>query len=215
MNKLLELAKTKLGAGYVWGSQGETLTAEKLQWFKNTFGPSHYVFNDNQGTVDASKWIGKQVFDCSGLVLWCLQQLGLIGAKQDYNAEMFYNQLCIPVTKAELKEGDLVFIKTQSGEISHIGIYKGNGDTVEAMSTRYGVTTGHIERFNLFGRLNFKLNVADMDWKAILKEKTDCPDKWIKGLETAINAAKADGNLGDLEIFKFFGDLIEKIHNER
>ena len=149
MNKLLALAKTKIGCGYVWGSQGEMLTAEKLQWFEKTFGKEHYVF----GTSDASKWIGKQVFDCSGLVLWCLQQLGFITASQDYNASMFYHQLCTPLTKSQLVPGDLVFISTNN--ICHIGIYAGNDKTVEAKGTSAGVVEGNLSSFDLYGRLKF------------------------------------------------------------
>jgi cell wall-associated NlpC family hydrolase len=157
-NKLLDLAKTKLGCGYVWGSQGEEkeLTSEILNNYIKTFGRNRYVFHDSQGVVDASKWLGKQVFDCSGLIVYCLRQLGYIKANQDYNAEMFYNQLCTPITQKELKEGDLVFIKNENGEINHIGVYADNGMVVEAMGTRYGVMMGHLDRFNLFGRLKFE-----------------------------------------------------------
>lgn len=214
MNKLLELAKTKLGCGYVWGAQGEMLTEEKLAWFKNTFGESHYVFQDSQGIVDAGKWINKQVFDCSGLILWCLQQLGYIPNNQDYNAEMFYNQLCKAITKAELKEGDLIFIKTGVGEIEHIGIYEFDGKTVEAMSTRCGVVEGNVDRFNLFGRLKFDgLEVTDMNWKEIIEKVSDSPERWEKAINIAAQVAKVDGNLGDLEILEFLPTLIEKIYD--
>ena len=49
-----------------------------------------------------------------------------------------------------------------------------------------------------------------MDWKEILKQKTDSPDRWIAAIETATNIAKS-GNVGDLEIFEFLPRLIEKI----
>lgn len=152
MNKLLALASTKLGCGYVWGAQGEMLTAEKLQWFKNTFGASHYDFSN----VSASKWIGKQVFDCSGLVVWALQQLGHITVNQDYSAGMLYNQLCTHLTKGDIVPGDLVFIQS-GGDITHVGIYAGNGKTVEAKGTSYGVVEGNVNGFNLYGRLKFDI----------------------------------------------------------
>lgn len=163
-NKLLKLAQTKLDpqCGYVWGSQGEMLTAEKLQWFKNTFGASHYKFSDSHGVVDAAKWIGCQVFDCSGLVLWCLQELGFIKKTLDYNADMFYRQLCTKVTRAELKPGDLVFVEDPNDSditIEHIGIYAGNNRVVHAQGTRYGVVkTALYDNFNYFGRLKFDLD---------------------------------------------------------
>jgi len=152
MNKLLSLATTKMGCGYVWGAQGEMITAEKLEWFENTFGISHYVFDN----TNASKWIGKQAFDCSGLVIWCLQQLGLISENQDYGAYALYHQLCNPLTREQLVPGDLVFISSGSN-ITHVGIYAGNGKTVEAMGTSKGVVEGAASRFDLFGRLKFDI----------------------------------------------------------
>ena len=166
VNRLLELAKTKLGCGYVWGSDGEheVLTQEDLNNYIKTHGRNHYVFNDSQGVVDASKWIGKQCFDFSGLIVYCLRKLGYINQNQDYNAEMFLSQLCTTVAYKDLKEGDLVFIKNEKNEINHIGIYAGDGKVVEAIGTRWGVCYGHIERFNLFGRLKFEgLNVTFVD----------------------------------------------------
>ena len=55
--------------------------------------------------------------------------------------------------------------------------------------------------------------VKDMDWLDVIKKVTDSPEKWEKAIITAVNAAKADGDLGPLEIFKFLPDLILKIYN--
>ncbi|HEX9061110.1 MAG TPA: peptidoglycan endopeptidase, partial [Clostridia bacterium] len=80
MNKLLALARTKLGCGYVWGCQGEILTPQLLNTLKNKYGAQHYELGNG---VSASKWVGSQVFDCSGLIVWCLNELGFIAAGQD------------------------------------------------------------------------------------------------------------------------------------
>lgn len=52
------------------------------------------------------------------------------------------------------------------------------------------------------------------EWKEIIKKVASDPDKWEKGIETAVNAAKADGDLGALEIFKYLPHLIEKVYNK-
>jgi hypothetical protein len=49
----------------------------------------------------------------------------------------------------------------------------------------------------------------------LLKENTDRAVDWIKAIDTAVAASKADGNLGDLEIFKFLPTLLEKIGNKK
>lgn len=57
--------------------------------------------------------------------------------------------------------------------------------------------------------------VKDMDWLDVIKKVTDSPEKWEKAIITAVNAAKADGDLGPLEIFKFLPDLVLKIYRNR
>lgn len=54
-----------------------------------------------------------------------------------------------------------------------------------------------------------------MDWKSIIAEVTDSPEKWETAITVAVNAAKAEGDLGVLEIFEFLPTLIEKIYNKK
>jgi hypothetical protein len=211
MNKLVEIARTKLGCGYVWGAQGELLTPEQLEEFKFKFGEKHYNLNDG---TKADKWLGKQVFDCSGLILWCLQQLRYLPSEVDYNADMFYKMLCTKISKSDLIPGDLVFIKDIYGDMEHIGIYQGDGKTIEAMGTKFGVIEGNADRFNAFGRLRYDLEVA-MTYKEIIEKCAGSAPRWEKAIETAVAAAKSQGDLGDLEIFEFLPQLIEKIYNSK
>jgi hypothetical protein len=153
VEKFLELAKSKIGCGYVFGSQGQTMTISLLNSLIKTFGKSHYEFTDSVGNVNANKWLGKQCFDCSGLVVWTLQQLGIVKTEQDYTAAVLYSSLCVRITKEQLVPGDLVFIKGSTGIINHVGIYAGNSKTIEAIGTRKGVVQGDSVRFNVYGRL--------------------------------------------------------------
>jgi len=107
-----------------------------------------------------------------------------------------------------------VFIKTIYGDIDHIGIYSGNGQTVESRGTVYGVVQGDVSRFNVYGRLKFTgLDVVNLDWKQIIEKVSSNPTDWENAITVAVNAAKADGNLGALEIFQFLPQLIEKTYN--
>jgi tellurite resistance protein len=54
-----------------------------------------------------------------------------------------------------------------------------------------------------------------LNWKQIIKKTASSPEQWEKAVDTVVSIAKADGNLGDLEIFKFLPNLIEKVYNER
>lgn len=69
-------------------------------------------------------------FDCSGLVQYCLNSLGISidrVAEDQFNAGM-------PVSRDELQPGDLVFFE-QNGYIHHVGIYVGNNMMIHAPHT--------------------------------------------------------------------------------
>ena len=143
IDKFIELINSKIGCGYVFGSQGETMTQERLNVLIKQQGITHYHLANG---VKAEKWLGKQCFDCSGLVLWCLIQLGILPKDTDTTAQGLYNSYCVPITKEQLKQGDLVFIKGSKGTIGHVGMYNGNAKTVEAYGTAKGVVQGDVGR---------------------------------------------------------------------
>jgi cell wall-associated NlpC family hydrolase len=72
---------------------------------------------------------GPNVFDCSGLVMWSYAQAGMPGIPHSAAAQQ---QLGVPVSKADMQPGDLVFFGVPA---SHVGIYVGNGLMVDAPHT--------------------------------------------------------------------------------
>ncbi|MGE5631694.1 MAG: N-acetylmuramoyl-L-alanine amidase family protein [Caulobacteraceae bacterium] len=58
------------------------------------------------------------------------------------------------------------------------------------------------------------MGVKKLNWKEILRTVASNPEAWEKGINAAVAAAKADGDLGVLEIFKYLPELIEKIYKE-
>ncbi len=146
-NRFLELIRSKLGCGYVYGAQGEVMTKSLLNTLVNRFGRSHYYFDG----YSAEKWLGKECYDCSGLIVWALQQLGLLTT--DLTADGLY-QLCNPVEKGKLEPGDLAFYQNSNGYKNHVGVYIGNGRVIHARGTAYGVVeTELFASFTAFGRL--------------------------------------------------------------
>ncbi len=55
--------------------------------------------------------------------------------------------------------------------------------------------------------------VKQLDWKEIVRKVASSSDEWEEAINVAVAAAKADGNLGALEIFKYLPELVEKIYN--
>lgn len=50
------------------------------------------------------------------------------------------------------------------------------------------------------------------DWTTIIRRDTTSPDAWINGINLLDAMAEAKGDLGDIEIFKYFKELITKIN---
>lgn len=179
MNKLLELVKPKLGCGYVWATQGETLTTGLLKRLKTDFGADHY---ENKDGANADKWIGHQVFDCSGLIVWALRELHLVAPSFDATALDLFS-MCLPIGAQELRPGDLVFNK-EGNSIVHVGVYNIDGTTIEAKGTKLGVIVGSVSNFNMYGRLNFKLDTYNQITAELLRLKfIKDPCYWDTNLE--------------------------------
>jgi len=188
LNEFVDLINSKIGQGYVWGGQNDDLlTKEKLDKLVNIFGREHYYFDG----YSAEKWIGKEYYDCSGLIVYALRKLGLIADNADYAADGLYYSLCIPISKDDLKIGDLCFRKA-GNSIVHVGMYAGNNVVTHARGTAYGVVqTELFESFNLFGRLKFfeTETYQEKSWEQKLGEdairslakkgKINNPDEWL------------------------------------
>lgn len=97
--RAVELARSRVGAPYVWGAQGP------------------------------------DAFDCSGLVLWVYQQLGL---QVPRTAQQQF-EWAVPIEPSQLQPGDLVFYENtyaSPDRITHVGIYVGGG--IAVMATKSG-----------------------------------------------------------------------------
>jgi len=68
---------------------------------------------------------GPSAFDCSGLVVWAYAQEGI--ALPHFTGDLWNSG--VHVTRADLEPGDLVFFFT---DISHVGIYIGDGMMIDA-----------------------------------------------------------------------------------
>lgn len=84
--------------------------------------------------------IGPDTFDCSGLIYYTAKVA--TGTQLPRTAKAIYN-FCRKVPDKEREMGDLLFFKTtDSGTISHVGIYIGNNQFISAISD--GPNTGVI-----------------------------------------------------------------------
>jgi cell wall-associated NlpC family hydrolase len=74
---------------------------------------------------------GPDAFDCSGLVAYAYEKAGV--ALPRTAAQQF--AIARPMPRRDLRPGDLVFFRLQGRDVSHVGIYAGDGRFVHAPQT--------------------------------------------------------------------------------
>jgi len=129
---------------YVWGGQGQVVTSEtQIRRMEQTASNADRAI---------ALWLSRKplwpvkMFDCSGLIIWALQTLGLI----DYDTTADgLRRLSKPIALADLRVGDLVF-KVKDGRAYHVGVVLREGYVTEA----YGRDRGVIERATTVGNWN-------------------------------------------------------------
>jgi len=109
-------------------SQGTSDLGQQLVAYAKRFLDSPYVYG---GTSPSG-------FDCSGFVGYVYKHFGI--SLERTAADQ--SEQGTRVTKDNLQPGDLIFFDTNGGHnnISHVGMYIGNGKFIHAESYRYGVT---------------------------------------------------------------------------
>lgn len=125
------------GWGYVYGAQGELYTKELAQkWHERAKAGSKSVPSGrNKASYfvgDCSRWIGKHVADCSGGIVYAIQQY--IPTFADRTADGFKAQFTKSGVISTIPEipGLAVWRK------GHIGVYVGGGYVIEFRGTDYG-----------------------------------------------------------------------------
>lgn len=148
INNFIAYLESKTGNIYVWGAQGENLTnmtVSKLDEYIKKHESKQINRNRVMAAFDRAKAGGKnpiEAYDCSGLIIHYVCDM-MHWVKGDTTANGLYG-MCKSRGKlagAALNKGDLVFIHKGVKKV-HVGVYVGNGYTIEA----YGRDLGVIKR---------------------------------------------------------------------
>ena len=133
-DEVVKFAKSKLGCGYVWSGYGQKLTEALLNELYNKY-PTH---------IDKSickQWIGKQIYDCSGLVQKAFE---VVNIKLIHNADSAWKNTNW-ASKGTISNypNDKVLItyriSKDKSKMEHTGIYIGGGKFIHAKGSKYGV----------------------------------------------------------------------------
>ena len=108
-------------------SGGQNVTGEMVVNYALQFVGNPYVWGGNSLTKGC---------DCSGFVHQVYKYFGYNLVR--YSLSFLYEG--VPVSKSDMKPGDIVVYPRNSEGIGHVAIYIGNGKIVEAQSTKAGIT---------------------------------------------------------------------------
>lgn len=116
-NAIVAYAYRFLGDPYVWGADGQIFTKADMDIYKNT---SHDL-----GGME--KLLGRQAFDCSGLMEYVYAHFGINISRTTYTQI----HEGTPVDRSNLRPGDLIFFGTYDNP-EHVGMYVGNNCYIQA-----------------------------------------------------------------------------------
>lgn len=140
--QFLNIALSKNGCGYIFGASGEILTDGIDASLAASYGTS------GESEAARRKWLGKQVFDCSGFVSWILGQMHLFSGRT--NCDGLWGMCNSVGSLGACQPGDLLM---RGGE--HVAIYIGNNQTIEANGVNKGtcILSALNRGWTRFGRL--------------------------------------------------------------
>ena len=146
-----------------------------------------YIFGDWGQTIATSgRWAGKQTFDCSGLISW---GLNIIGMMQGRTNNTGFDGMGTKISFDSLQVGDLVVRLGGTGG-GHVAAYIGTNQIVEAAGKDIGVI---YSTFNS-SKFSYALRLTDLDkyCKAYLEKNPGIyGGSGISGISKAIASGAA------------------------
>ena len=131
---VVKFAKEKIGCGYIWTGSGQICTEALIE-------EKYKKYPEHVSKTLARKWLGKQVYDCSGLVKKAFEQVNIKLEHNSQSAWKHTNWASSGTISNYPKDKVVVlyrFSKTKN-KMEHSGIYIGNGYFVHAKGSKYGV----------------------------------------------------------------------------
>ncbi|MBK1810937.1 SH3 domain-containing protein [Clostridium sp. YIM B02505] len=146
--EVYNVLKNQIGTPYIYGGYGQEITSSLIDLLKKAF-PSQAT----RGMYDSVpvQFINKgyKAFDCSGLMQWGFKQAGINIGRTTYDQINNGKE----VSKDEVKPGDLLFYS----DISHVGMYVGDGKWIEAPNSKSFVRVVEVP-WNKIGRVRRIIN---------------------------------------------------------
>ena len=139
VNKAREAYEAKWG--YIWGTRGQVWTQKQQDNATRAMTVKY-----------GQKWVGKNVADCSGLIVWIMRELGgdiYHGSNTMFNRCTETGPLAGVV---RIRRGTAVF-QVSGGTRGHVGIYDGGGMVIEEHGTQAGIIKSPLATWDEWGVL--------------------------------------------------------------
>lgn len=148
------------GCGYIFATSGQIWTQEDQDAVESGKKKTGTAAQTEKTKQYGGKWIGRHVYDCSGL--W-VALMARWGAYVYHGSNTIWKQYCRDKGEiefgrkkggGEIKPGSAVFQYRKSDDKRHhIGTYIGGGKCVEAKGTYYGVVQSDISNWDEWGEI--------------------------------------------------------------
>lgn len=183
-------------AGYIWGSYGQLWTEARQRALNKTTDEDHKISRQY-----GSKWIGKRVWDCSGLWYWMMYSIN--GIKFSHGSNTIWNEYCSRKGKLVrgdrsdgeyLKPGSAVFM-CRDGKRYHIGVYVGDGVVIEAKGTQSGVVMSSVAQWDEWGEIRNVEYTGVIELASTLRQ--GCMGSAVTALQNNLNQLGYDCGTAD------------------
>lgn len=166
------VGKLGLELGLGWGGRMTDGGIERGVWEDKLVAEAERMIGTPYiwgGNYTAGSYFG---VDCSGFVVWCYQQAGILPPKSDYGAHALFNHNQFRRTDSPTR-GDICGYSQSGGKITHLGIYLGDYDYVNTDNPaklinegkRVVVSSGGRKQTSLHPVLNPKLPSGQYTWR--------------------------------------------------
>ena len=166
------------------GTPRSTVTFAQLLVYAEQYIGLPYVWG--------GKYPSQGGFDCSGFVNWVFNNVAGTNINSNMtSAEAIYSRHCVPIGEHQARPGDLVFWKYTYGSsrsyITHVGIYCGNGITLNAGDPIGYDLVGSVKNVDgrpaerVYGRMRGVTVTHDAPTNLQKLGKLHVPDMWYTG----------------------------------
>lgn len=175
---LLDALDSCVGGQYIIAGQATEITREFIDNMSRKYpdyfdgGRLEYFYDiADDAQQQGFEFPADYAWDCSGLWWYAANETGLYDEYTDRTANDTYYDYCTPIAKDELSPGDLVFIMSSDGHVSHMGVMGRHGYIYEAVSGYVGVVCKRTIDKRIYNNIVSGGVIVNLNWNTFGRPK--------------------------------------------